>query len=630
MKIIGWGGENFMSLQEPFEVRVDDLGLVRVEGRNLISNAADSNGSGKTALLVKFPSWVLFGVTPDGLRGDEIACRFNNKTCKGWMTLEDEQGQWTIRRTRRPATLIVEGTDWTGETMAALQERIESRLGWGPKTFNNMIVFGQGNFERFANAKQEDQMRMLDEIQGIDLSAALARAETWRKDLKGKVDAATTQIRLDEEAMARLDKAMNQLIQAQEHFDGNKSARIKELTGQRAGLVAKRDQVHKSMEDLGPKIHRIAELKVIYDKLTDAKKICDGTERDCTATQNALDRDRSDHNGLVHSVDELIGQGSCPTCRTKFNPKIEAAIREAYRPELVAIREKIGKADEAAKAAHKAHLASLKYFKKWQDQWPFGQYSTSDYRALTKLESEEGQPAFDRLQAQYNDLTAQVDRIDKEIKREEVKTWEGAGALESSRRELGAVTQRLEVSRVGLDRATRTLRVADYWCVAFGDRGLRSLLVDSVAGYLNERLEAHLAILAAGEATVSVSAQATLKSGKQKEDLTITPSWAYGAAGAGLGSGGQDRRVDLALFAAIQDLAESRSARPFPLKIYDEPFDALDGKGKEIMAQWLKEQAKTHGSVFVITHSEEMANLLEPDNVWTVSLDEKGTHVEAA
>ena len=628
MKIIGWGGENFMSFREPFEVRVDDLGLVRVEGKNLVSQAADSNGSGKTALLVKFPSWVLFGVTPDGLRGDEVACRFNKQTCKGWITIEDEQGQWTIRRTRRPATLMVEGTDWTGETMAVLQARIESRLGWGPKTFNNMIVFGQGNFERFANAKQEDQMKMLDEIQGIDFGAALDRAETWRRDLKSKADSIQAQIRKDEEAMVRLERTVNQLAKDQENFQGNKDARIRDLQGQRAGTVAKRDQVHKAMEDLGPKIQRIAELKVVYDKLTDAKKILDGTERDCTATQNALDRDRADHDALVRAVDDLLANESCPTCRCKFNPKVAEAVREAYRPELVAIREKIAKADEAAKAAHKAHQASMRHFKKWQDQWPFGQYSSSDYRALTKLEAEEGQPAFDKLQTQYTHFGGQVDLFDKEIQREERKVWEGAETLDASRRELGTVTQRLEASRLGLDRANKTLRVADYWCVAFGDRGLRSLLVDSVAGYLNERLAHHLAVLAAGEAEVQVSAQATLKSGKQKEDLTITPAWAYGAAGAGLGSGGQDRRIDLALFAAIQDLAESRSARPFPLKVYDEPFDALDGRGKERMAEWLKEQSRTHGSVFVITHSEEMANLLEPDTIWTVSLDEEGSHVK--
>jgi len=628
MRIVAMGGENFMSLQEPFEVRMDAQGLVRVEGKNEMSQAADSNGAGKTALLVKFPSWVLFGVTPDGLRGDEIACRFNSKTCKGWMTLEDEQGQWTIRRTRRPATLMVEGTDWTGETMAALQERIESRLGWGPKTFNNMIVFGQGNFERFANAKQEDQMRMLDEIQGIDLSEALARAEAWRKDLKSKVDAATTGIRVGEESMARLDKMVNQLIQGQEHFDGNKEARIQDLRGQRAGLVAQRDQVHKGMEDLGPKIQRIEELKVVYDKLTDAKKILDGTAQDYRTAASAFEEAKNRIGELDNKLDKLVAAGKCPTCRSEFASRVEE-VRSAFEPDFVGLRATLTSAVMAKADAEKAHQASTRHFEKWQKLWPFGAFSSSDYRALQKLEADEGQPAFDKLQAKYTQLSGQVDLLDKEIAREEAKEWEGAEALETNRRELGAVTQRLEASRLGLDRANKTLRVAEYWCVAFGDRGVRSLLVDSVAGYLNERLEAHLAILAKGEARVQVSAQTTLKSGKQKEDLTISPQWSYGAAGVGLGSGGQDRRVDLALFAAIQDLAESRSARPFPLKVYDEPFDALDGRGKEIMADWLKEQARTHGSVFVITHSEEMASLLEPDRVWTVRMDEEGTHVEA-
>jgi ABC-type lipoprotein export system ATPase subunit len=76
----------------------------------------------------------------------------------------------------------------------------------------------------------------------------------------------------------------------------------------------------------------------------------------------------------------------------------------------------------------------------------------------------------------------------------------------------------------------------------------------------------------------------------------------------------------------MQDLAESRSARPFPLKAYDEPFDALDSRGKEMACAWLREQAKKR-TVLLITHSEELAGLANPDQTWTIVHDENGARV---
>src|SRR5260370_25734841 len=109
--------------------------------------------------------------------------------------------------------------------------------------------------------------------------------------------------------------------------------------------------------------------------------------------------------------------------------------------------------------------------------------------------------------------------------------------------------------------------MAEYWVEAFGDRGIRSLLVDGVADYVNDRVRGHLEVLAAGEATMTMSSQTGLKKGGAKERISFTPIWSWGGATKDDGSGGQDRRMDLAVFAAVQDLSENRSAQPFPLKI---------------------------------------------------------------
>jgi DNA repair exonuclease SbcCD ATPase subunit len=174
------------------------------------------------------------------------------------------------------------------------------------------------------------------------------------------------------------------------------------------------------------------------------------------------------------------------------------------------------------------------------------------------------------------------------------------------------------------------IRMADYCVEALGDRGVRSLLVDGVADFVNERVARHLEVLAAGEATTRMSATTDLKKGGARERISFKTEWAWGGSGPDDGSGGQDRREDLAVFASMQDLAESRSARPFPLKAFDEPFDALDSRGKELAAAWVRGIARERGTALLVTHSEELAALAEPDVTWTVVMRKGGATVEVS
>jgi Fe-S cluster assembly ATPase SufC len=127
-----------------------------------------------------------------------------------------------------------------------------------------------------------------------------------------------------------------------------------------------------------------------------------------------------------------------------------------------------------------------------------------------------------------------------------------------------------------------------------------------------------------------MSATTDLKKGGARERISFKAEWAWGGDGPLDGSGGQDRREDLALFAAVQDLAESRSARPFPIKVWDEPGDSLDTRGQELFAAWVKAESRRRGTGLLITHSETLAGLIEPDHTWVVVMDKNGATVEVS
>jgi Fe-S cluster assembly ATPase SufC len=85
--------------------------------------------------------------------------------------------------------------------------------------------------------------------------------------------------------------------------------------------------------------------------------------------------------------------------------------------------------------------------------------------------------------------------------------------------------------------------------------------------------------------------------------------------------------MDLAVFAALQDVAESRISRPFSLKVFDEAADALDARGTECFGEWIRGQARARGSAFLITHNTALSSMIVPDREWVVVLDKHGSRI---
>ncbi|KAL6407232.1 hypothetical protein AUP68_10061 [Ilyonectria robusta] len=81
--------------------------------------------------------------------------------------------------------------------------------------------------------------------------------------------------------------------------------------------------------------------------------------------------------------------------------------------------------------------------------------------------------------------------------------------------------------------------------------------------------------------------------------LTFHPSLAYGKS-----SGGERKRVDLALFFALLQLAWARSAHHAHYVLIDEVFDSLDEAGQAAVVRWCGLMSQTVASwIVVITHS---------------------------
>jgi recombinational DNA repair ATPase RecF len=82
--------------------------------------------------------------------------------------------------------------------------------------------------------------------------------------------------------------------------------------------------------------------------------------------------------------------------------------------------------------------------------------------------------------------------------------------------------------------------------------------------------------------------------------LAVHPSLAYGKR-----SGGERKRVDLALFFSLMQLMWARSAHRAHYMLVDEVFDSLDEAGQAAVVRWCGLMSQTvAGWIVVITHSQ--------------------------
>ena len=123
--------------------------------------------------------------------------------------------------------------------------------------------------------------------------------------------------------------------------------------------------------------------------------------------------------------------------------------------------------------------------------------------------------------------------------------------------------------------------------------------------------------LTSGHIEVKFNTQATLKSGETREKFSIEISNQDGGQEYSANSGGERKRIDLAINLALQDLVASRSNKRINIAMFDEIFDSLDETGIEQVIELLQELSKEKSSIFVISHNEHLKSYFT--NVITIT-----------
>ncbi len=188
----------------------------------------------------------------------------------------------------------------------------------------------------------------------------------------------------------------------------------------------------------------------------------------------------------------------------------------------------------------------------------------------------------------------------------EIKTLQ-AKDLDSAVRDLEGQTGQ---SQSQIDELTEAITKLDdrlyclkYLTTAFGLGGIRSFMLDNVLAYLNERLREHCQYLFDGRTQVALSPIKEKKKGGLSQKITLevhTDGGSYDAS-----SGGERRKVDVAVFLAFRDLNRMLTPVQINLEAYDEILSFLDGESASRVISLLLED-HTVDTKILITHRTDI------------------------
>jgi DNA repair exonuclease SbcCD ATPase subunit len=208
--------------------------------------------------------------------------------------------------------------------------------------------------------------------------------------------------------------------------------------------------------------------------------------------------------------------------------------------------------------------------------------------------AEQHQNTLNRFENDVNVLELQIVTLNGQDLQATLRTLQGNRAhLQEQLQENGRKTKEAQDAQY----------LYDYLTTAFGLGGIRSYMMDSILSYLNERLKEHCLTLHDGRTNIELSPVFQQKNKAVVDKISLVVSTDGGSYD--LSSGGECRKIDVALFLAFRDLNRLLSPVDTNLEAYDEMLDGLDGEAARRVIQLLVSDQSVETKI-LITHRADV------------------------
>ncbi len=579
--------ENFLSYADKQTLKLSKRGLVLIEGENLDDSSTTSNGAGKSSLFSALV-WCLYGRTVNGLKGDDVVHLYTGHDCQVNLRMIGNDGiKYTITRYRKhrkmknALELITEaGVRVTGVSTDETQEKINHLVGMDYTAFTGVLC-GQGVLAPFSSLRDSDAKPIVEKVTGLTYYTELQKLavkklgglEEWLTKheqrllmLEGAISTANANV------MASSDR----LVHAKKERSKRKQEVIGDLKVIKKGISELAKQIELA-EVVASKVKQAEGEEAALQKYL-KQKAQDNLRNTVMISQ--LRKELKDHESHRTNMGRL-----CRTCGARIDPKnVDKLIKRTQLLLSNAEKEAEKTSKTEAFVQHEMDQAVQKTKKVREDHIDLG--------FLRKQMASKKQMQNELLQRMSRKVDDTEKMLEGELKTAEAKLVKAESDLIKAKKE----------ARINM----RTIRKLKFWQKGFGNKGLKSMVLDSQLPLLNQKAAHYSRVLTDGNIQVSFRTQTLLKSGDETDRFGVDVFNKHGGRLYLANSGGERGKVDLIVGLAFLALLNQRSNSKLNVVFLDEPFENLDPAGFDRVLTLLVEEMDQYESVFVITHRQEL------------------------
>ena len=612
VKFLSLKGEGFLSYSK-FEMPMSEPGVTLVHGKN--HDAFKSNGAGKSASF-EMIVWVLWGTTIRGLTGDDVINRRLKKGCRGRLYIEAGGQTLLMERCRKYAekedglnVFVRRGRKlrrisktWSS---TEAQEYVEKLIGMDKRTFVNTIYFGQNTSTKaFSEVGDAEQKRILSELLGLDLWGECLRIT---KDLLGEYDGSAEKLIAHAESLhrerANLDAIVAEGRSDLEGWEVVHAAAVRsicdDLDDSRRNL-RRMCRIYQQLgdQDADEKIKvKMAKIKVkMYQEIREAEHL--DTEWRILTGKEAIQGAKVAELEQYLDDTERLRDKPCPTCGQKIGVKAMKGIKHVAKEQ---------RGDYAADVKRLTQERSKVLDKANAYRKEAGRLEDEARRLQDSIVGDSGErQALEQdmrvLKLAVKQLGARCTQLRGEENPHKIAVERGLARIDS-------IDESLVTAEGQIEKLAKLIDPLEFWLKGFGNAGIRAYLIEQAIPFLNQRVAAHAQELTDGTVDVEFSNRTVLKNDEERMKFRVKVTNKKGAAKYKGNSGGERKRVDICVQLALQDLVAARVQTDVNIRVFDEPFDALDDTERVVdMLQGLAEQGL---SVFIITQDGSLRSFFE-------------------
>lgn len=585
--------QNFRSIQSQVTLDIKP-GLFSIEGQNN-DESPSTNGAGKSS-LISATYWCLTGnALTNEVLADEVINSKVGKNCKVSLYINTDKDDIKITRCRKDSEfgnnlfLEINGQDISCHKITDTQARINQLIKIPHELLHSTIMMTHDIKSAFSELSPQQRIQILESIR--DYSIWDKVREEANKDIKeynkqiqdlnltisnltGRLNTYTNM--LDKETRNKIElntQNTNEIQNKITHFSLKKEQLNKDFLEKSNKLSVLNSKIYQDnsalQQDLNNIVNEANNLKIEKQKI----------EYESKSLQKEIDL-----------IDKWFKDDKCPTCgkpldRTEESINTKKFMREGFIKSIEEFNKKIIEKD----------IQITEKRKEWSDKNSIFQNSdkerVEDNKIKTQLNTE-----ILALSKQIANIEAEIINFTNELNSHNDKIKKSEEIIEEYKKEIKNNKDQIEILQTDIKKYEIKRQISDYFYKLLGSKGeLRPYLLNKDIIYINQAMKKYIH-------QFFKNTEVTLSLNGANIDIEID-SLGIKKNVSSL-SGGEKKRLNIAIQLALYDLIKVTSQVEFNILWLDELESEMDSLGCQQLINIIEDKSDTIDTLFWITNAQ--------------------------